>query len=84
MGKNQDPGSGINIPDPQHWIKGIEIPVTSRFSISEGAYLAIHGYSIDSSKFWTNILKSFWTQITFTKMFAGKFTLVGAVTKNVT
>ncbi len=20
MGKNQDPGSGINIPDPQHWI----------------------------------------------------------------
>jgi hypothetical protein len=21
MGKNQDPGSGINIPDPQHWHK---------------------------------------------------------------
>jgi hypothetical protein len=21
MGKNQDPGSGINIPDPQHWQK---------------------------------------------------------------
>ncbi len=21
MGKNQDPGSGINIPDPQHWYK---------------------------------------------------------------
>ncbi len=21
MGKNQDPGSGINIPDPQHWGK---------------------------------------------------------------
>jgi hypothetical protein len=20
MGENQDPGSGINIPDPQHWI----------------------------------------------------------------
>jgi hypothetical protein len=20
MGKNQDPGSGINIPDPQHWM----------------------------------------------------------------
>ncbi len=20
MGKNQDPGSGINIPDPPHWI----------------------------------------------------------------
>jgi hypothetical protein len=19
MGKNQDPGSGLNIPDPQHW-----------------------------------------------------------------
>jgi hypothetical protein len=22
MGKNQDLGSGINIPDPQHWKKG--------------------------------------------------------------
>jgi hypothetical protein len=21
MGKNQDPGSGINIPDPQHWLR---------------------------------------------------------------
>ncbi len=21
MGKNQDPGSGINIPDPQHWTR---------------------------------------------------------------
>ncbi len=21
MGKNPDPGSGINIPDPQHWLK---------------------------------------------------------------
>jgi hypothetical protein len=21
MGKNQDPGSGINIPDPPHWIQ---------------------------------------------------------------
>ncbi len=21
MGKNQDPGPGINIPDPQHWFK---------------------------------------------------------------
>jgi hypothetical protein len=20
MGKNQDPGTGINIPDPQHWL----------------------------------------------------------------
>ncbi len=20
MGKNQDPGFGINIPDPQHWV----------------------------------------------------------------
>jgi hypothetical protein len=23
MGKNQDPGSRINIPDPQHWSKEI-------------------------------------------------------------
>jgi hypothetical protein len=22
MGKNQDPGTGINIPDPQHWLRG--------------------------------------------------------------
>ncbi len=22
MGKIQDPGSGINIPDPQHWYRG--------------------------------------------------------------
>jgi hypothetical protein len=22
MGKNQDPGSGISIPDPQHWLTG--------------------------------------------------------------
>jgi hypothetical protein len=21
MGKNQNPGSGINIPDPQHWLE---------------------------------------------------------------
>jgi len=21
MGKNQDPGEGINIPDPQHWLQ---------------------------------------------------------------
>ncbi len=23
MGKNQDPGSGINIPDPQHWWRDV-------------------------------------------------------------
>jgi hypothetical protein len=23
MGKNPDPGSGINIPDPQHWLQEI-------------------------------------------------------------
>ncbi len=34
MGKNQDPGSGINIPDPQHWmlvrleaLSNLEVPV---------------------------------------------------------
>jgi hypothetical protein len=26
MGKNQDPGSGINIPDPQHWFWGLLDP----------------------------------------------------------
>jgi hypothetical protein len=26
MGKNQDPGSGINIPDPQHCPKIIPVP----------------------------------------------------------
>jgi hypothetical protein len=25
MGKNQDPGSGINIPDPQHWDPGCHL-----------------------------------------------------------
>ncbi len=25
MGKNQDPGSGINIPDPQHWLKNFKM-----------------------------------------------------------
>jgi hypothetical protein len=30
MGKNQDPGSGINIPDPPHW-RGIM--VTSSFIV---------------------------------------------------
>jgi len=25
--KNQDPGSGINIPDPQHWGLGYEIGI---------------------------------------------------------
>jgi hypothetical protein len=25
MGKNQDPGSGINIPDLQHWFKAIHL-----------------------------------------------------------
>jgi hypothetical protein len=25
MGKNQEPGSGINIPDPQHWSKILKI-----------------------------------------------------------
>jgi hypothetical protein len=26
MGKNQDPGSGINIPDPQHWWDSVWLP----------------------------------------------------------
>jgi hypothetical protein len=26
MGKNQDPGSGINILDPQHWSKRHQLP----------------------------------------------------------
>ncbi len=26
MGKNQDPGSVINIPDPQHWSHTLEDP----------------------------------------------------------
>jgi hypothetical protein len=27
MGKNQDPGSGINIPDPQHCLKDTFSPI---------------------------------------------------------
>ncbi len=43
MGKNQDPGSGINILDPQHcarcgnmmWIRpaGIQIQITAKYEI---------------------------------------------------
>ncbi len=31
MGKNQDPGSGINIPDPQHWPTVFQIRRISKF-----------------------------------------------------
>jgi hypothetical protein len=30
MGKNQDPGSGINIPDPQHCLKVMIMPYLFR------------------------------------------------------
>jgi hypothetical protein len=35
MGKNQDPGSGINIPDPQHWAKGSRNTVYPNLSLME-------------------------------------------------
>jgi hypothetical protein len=42
MGKNQGPGSGINIPDPQHWLlvryilgASLPPPVTQKFLIAE-------------------------------------------------
>jgi hypothetical protein len=36
MGKNQNPGSGINIPDPQHWINhrlNTELDLQSLFGL---------------------------------------------------
>jgi hypothetical protein len=39
MGKNQDPGSGINIPDPQHWYLG-KIPVDTDRKSKEQNWLA--------------------------------------------
>jgi hypothetical protein len=32
MGKNQDPGSGINIPDPQHCLFGFKSKVRKTFN----------------------------------------------------
>jgi hypothetical protein len=34
MGKNQDPGSGINIPDPQHWTDQYIDPISDSPIIS--------------------------------------------------
>jgi hypothetical protein len=34
MGKNQDPGYGINIPDPPHWVKGT-IPRVEYFAVRD-------------------------------------------------
>jgi hypothetical protein len=33
MGKNQDPGSGINIPDPQHWLDKFSISTVSEAQV---------------------------------------------------
>jgi hypothetical protein len=37
MGKNQDPGSGINIPDPQHCKKGKFFPSSLLFLLDPGS-----------------------------------------------
>jgi hypothetical protein len=34
MGKNQDPGSGINIPNPQHCLKTMKL---ARYDIEHGS-----------------------------------------------
>jgi hypothetical protein len=39
MGKNQDPGSGINIPDPQHWLQYKTLRLSSGKNLQlPGAY----------------------------------------------
>jgi hypothetical protein len=35
-GKNQDPGSGINIPDPQHWYPVEQQPSLEGQGLSQG------------------------------------------------
>jgi hypothetical protein len=47
MGKNQDPGSGINIPDPQHWLSVyVAAPAIPFYflSISTSAKDVCHGH----------------------------------------
>jgi hypothetical protein len=35
MGKSQDPGSGINIPDPQHWLLHLTTIPTGSDNVQE-------------------------------------------------
>ncbi len=48
MGKNQDPGSGINIPDPpQQKLRGIQKPNSWTYSFFE-----VPGHNLESSQTW--------------------------------
>jgi hypothetical protein len=46
MGKNQDPGSGINIPDPQHWL----------YLLSQFLYSLSH-HSLQATQSFTKVSK---------------------------
>jgi hypothetical protein len=49
MGKNMDPGSGINIPDPQHWL--ILFLIRSG-DVSAGQLLCGGLFSADATSNW--------------------------------
>jgi hypothetical protein len=42
MGKNQDPGSGIIIPDPQHWVLDFHFDADSVLNFHFDPDLSIH------------------------------------------
>jgi hypothetical protein len=43
MGKNQDPGSGINIPDPQHCLQGKDRPLYENEKLANFCLVAVIG-----------------------------------------
>jgi hypothetical protein len=43
MGENQDPGSGINIPDPQHCLQGKDRPLYENEKLANFCLVAVIG-----------------------------------------
>ncbi len=52
MGKNQDPGSGINIPDPQHWLYVMTVLYLIP-DVTSGSVYEQHLQSLASSLLWS-------------------------------
>ncbi len=52
MGKNQDPGSGINIPDPQHWIPQPSVAPFWASTTPLRASMAIYGSVLSLQSSW--------------------------------
>ncbi len=49
-GKKSDPGSRINIPDPQHWIQQAEMVFTTNKKLWEQKLLEIHDYEAGTDR----------------------------------